>query len=101
MESFVNFVILVAVGSALAWYDMRFFAVYAFAATVGLIIYFTGRLWKLVTVNQTLTNVKILAIGQKLGVSEADFKRVLEDDLEKSSPRERKTFERYLRNLAP
>jgi hypothetical protein len=79
MESFVNFVVIIAIGVGLAWYDMRFFAVYALAATIGLMIYFSGRLWKLITVNQTLTNVKILAIAQKVGISEeGDVPRAVE-----------------------
>lgn len=77
MESLVNFLAVVAVGAVLVWYDVRFFALYAFAVTVGLVIYFLGRLWSLVKVSTAVTNAKILAIAEKLGVSDADIDRAV------------------------
>jgi hypothetical protein len=98
METFAHFAIPVAVGAAVAWYDMRFFAVYAFAATVGLIIYGLDRLWKLITVHQTMTSFKILAIMEKVGVAEADVKRAMMNEQDKY-PKDYGRFEEIFRNL--
>lgn len=73
----MNFAVIVAVAAVLVWYDMRFFAFYSFFVTVGLIIHFTGRLWKLVKVSHAATNAKILVVAQKVGVSDEDYDRIV------------------------
>lgn len=99
MESLVNFLVVVAVGAALVWYDVRFFAFYSFIVTVGLIIFFSGRLWKLVNVSHAATNAKILAIAEKVGVSDADIDRVVAKE-KTERPKWYEDFERDVKDLA-
>lgn len=45
--------------------------------TIGLVILFTGRLWKQVRTSHAITQLKIMAVADKLGVSDADFEAVV------------------------
>lgn len=99
MESLVNFLIVVAIGAALVWYDATFFAFYSFIVTVGLIIFFFGRLWTLVKVSHAATNAKILAIADKVGVTNADLDRVIANQ-KREAPKWHEDFERDVKNLA-
>ncbi len=99
MESFVNLVVVVVVGAVLVWYDLRLFALYGFAVTAGLIIFFSGRLWTLVKVSHAATNAKILAIAEKVGVSDADIDRVVAKG-KTEAPKWHEDFERDVKDLA-
>ena len=86
LENSVNFFVIVAIGAAVAWYDERLFAVYAFMAIVGHLILFTGRIWKLLVASNASTNAKLLLIAKRVGVRDADYD-VLMADLRKKHPK--------------
>jgi hypothetical protein len=99
VENVVIFSVIVGAGAALIWYDPRLFALYAFAMTVGLIIFVLSRLWKLIAVFEWSTTVKILTLAKIMGATEADFHEVMKEEDKRLSPAERKAFERYIRTL--
>ena len=86
LENVVNYVVIVAIGAALAWYDQRLFALYAFMAIVGLLILFTSRLGKFLVASNASTNGKLLLIAKRVGVRDADYD-VLMADLRKKHPK--------------
>ncbi len=98
VDNLINFSIIVVIGAAILWYDARWFALYALAVTVGLIIFFTGRLWKLIRVSHAATNAKLLVLAKKLGVSDADYDAVLAE-ARKHDPSSWKAFEQDLKGL--
>lgn len=98
VETLVNYLVLVTIGGVLLWYAPRAFALYAFMVTVGLIIHFMGRLWKLVRVSHAVTNAKIKVVARKVGVSDADYDAVLAEMREKE-PSSWKAFERDFKDL--
>jgi hypothetical protein len=99
MESFVNLAVIVVVAAVLVWYDTRFFALYGFAVTVGLIIFFSGRLWTLVKVSHAATNAKILAIAERVGVTDADIDRIVANE-KSERPKWYQDFERDVKDLS-
>lgn len=98
IESLANYLVLVAIGGVLLWYAPRAFPLYAFMVTVGLIIHFTGRLWKLVRVSHAVTNAKIMVVARKVGVADADYDAILAEMREKE-PSSWKAFERDFKDL--
>ena len=98
LENVVNYVVIVAIGAALAWYDQRLFALYAFMAIVGLLILFTGRLWKLLVVSHASTNAKLLVIAKRVGVRDADYD-VLMADLRKKHAKAYGDLERAVKDI--
>ena len=76
LESLLNYLIIVVVGAALVWYDMRLFALYSFMVTAGLVIHLGGRLWKLIRVSHASNAAKIMVIAKKVGVSDDDFEQI-------------------------
>ena len=98
MESLVNYLVLVAVAAVAVWYDLRIFALYAFMVIVGLIIYFTGRIWKLIRMSHAATNAKIAVVAKKVGVSDKDYDDVV-DNMRKEHPEAWATLERDLKGL--
>lgn len=98
VENLVNYLVLVTIGGGLLWYGPRAFALYAFMVTVGLIIHFMGRLWKLVKVSHAVTNAKIEVVARKVGVSDADYDAVWAEMREKE-PSGWKDVERDFKDL--
>jgi len=98
VEDLVNYSIIVLIGAAVAWYDMQWFAFYAFVVIVGLIILFTGRLWKLMRVAHASNAAKLLIIARKVGVSDKDFDRFVAD-LKTTEPQAWAGVERDFKDL--
>ena len=98
MESILNYLVLLVVGALIVWYDTRLFALYSFAVIVGLIIHFSGRLWKLIRVSHASNAGKLLVIAKKLGVSDSDFDHVVAESRTKD-PNAWAALERDLKDL--
>ena len=98
LEHVANYVVLVVIGLAVAWYDQRLFSVYAFMVVVGLLTLFSARLWKLIRVTHATTNAKLLIIAKRLGVRDADFDEYMAE-LRTTDPVAYKLLERDLRDL--
>jgi hypothetical protein len=98
LESFISYLIVVAIGAAILWYAPRLFTLYAFMVTVGLIIHFMGRLWTLIRVSHVVTNAKIMMVARKAGVADTDFDAFVAEMREKD-PKNWKAFEQDLTNL--
>ena len=97
-EDLLNYSAIVLIGAAVAWYDMRWFAFYSFVVTIGMIILFTGRLWKLISVSHASNAAKLLIIAKKVGVSDKDFERFA-DDLKGKEPQAWAGNERDFKDL--
>ena len=98
LENVVNYIVLVAIGVAVAWYDQRLFTFYAFVVVVGLLILFATRLSKLIRVTHATTNAQLLIITKRLGVRDADFD-VFIAELRKTDPVAYERLEQDIRDL--
>jgi len=74
----VLFVVIIPVGAVLAWWDLRVFAVYAFAALAFLIVHGLNGMERMLRVAQFMTSGKLLAVARHVGVSDEDFEAVAE-----------------------
>jgi hypothetical protein len=98
MQGILVYLAAVAIASVFIWYDMRFFALYAFMVILGLILYGFDRLWKLVRVSHASNAGKIMVVAKRVGVSDADYKNV-KAELRAADPQAWATVERDFKNL--
>jgi hypothetical protein len=77
MMRILIYVAAVAVAALLVWFDQRLFLLYAFAVFLWAICWGPDPMWKMLRVSHFSNAVKMMAVAQKLGVSEEDFEQAI------------------------
>jgi hypothetical protein len=97
-EDLVNYLFLLVIGGVVLWLVPGFFAFFAFAVTLGLVIHGVSRIWKLVKVSHASTNAKLLVLAAKLGVTDTDYEVVLRE-ARRSQPQSWRAVEKDLKDI--